>query len=87
MGILVELPTYVFGNNKSVFADMSMPQSVLKKKSSSIAYHYVCEGVVKDAWLTVYLHTDSNTAIMGRKSLPGGIKRTKFTSYLLHYVE
>ena len=87
MGIPFELPTYVFGDNKSVLANTSVPHSVLKKKSSSIAYHFVCEGVAKDAWRTAYLHTDLNPADMGTKSLPGGTKRTKFTSYLLHYVE
>ena len=87
MRIQVELPTYVFGDNKSVLANTSVPHSVLKKKSSSIANHFVCEGVTKDAWRTAYLHTDLNPADMGTKSLPGGTKRTMFTSYLLHYVE
>ena len=87
MGIPVELPTYVFGDKKSVLANASVPHSVLKKKSSSIAYHFVCEGVAKDVWHTAYLHTDLNPVDMGTKSLSGGIKRTKFTSYLLHYVE
>ena len=87
MGIPVELSTYVFGDNKSVLANTSVPHSVLKKKSSSIAYHFVCEGVAKDDWRTAYLHTDLNPADMGTKSLPGGIDRTKFPSYLLHYVE
>ena len=87
MGIPVELPRYVFGDNKSVLANKIVPHSVLKKKSSSIANHFVCEGVAKDTWRTAYLHTDLNPADMGTKSLPGEIRRTKFMSYLLHYLE
>ena len=58
-----------------MLANTSVPHSVLKKKSSSIAYHFVREGVAKDAWRTAYLHTDLNPADMGTKSLPGGIKK------------
>ena len=87
MGIPVELPTYVFCDNKSVLANTSVPHSVLKKESSSNAYHFVCEGVAKDSWRTAYLHTDLNPENMGTKFLPGGTNRTKFTSYMLHYIE
>ena len=86
MGIPVDLPTYVFGDNKSVLANTSMPHSVLKKKSSSIAYHFVREGVAKDEWRTAYLNTELNPADMCTKSLPGGERRTRFTSYFLQYV-
>ena len=87
MGIPVEMPTFIFGDNKSVLANTSVPHSVLRKKSSSIAYHFVREGVAKDEWRTAYLNTDLNPADMETKSLPGGEKRTRFTSYLLHYLD
>ena len=44
--ILVELPTYIFGDNQYVLVNSSKPHSSLKKKSSSIAFHFVSEGVV-----------------------------------------
>ena len=78
IGIPVEEPTYVFRENKSVLANTSVPHSVLKKKSSSITYHFVHEGVAKDALRTAYLHTDLNPAHMGTKPLPEGIKKNKF---------
>ena len=87
MGIPVDLPAYVFGDNKSVLANTSVPHSVLKKKSSSIAYHFVREGVAKDEWRTAYLNTNLNPADLLTKSLPGGEKRTNFTSYMLHYLD
>ena len=86
MGIPVEFPTFTFGDNKSVLTNSSKPHSVLKKKSSSIAYHFVREGVAKDEWRVAYINTTLNPADMATKSLPSGDKRTRFTSYLLHYV-
>ena len=41
MGIPVEYPTFIFGNNQSVLANTTMPESMLKKKKQSIAYHFV----------------------------------------------
>lgn len=88
MGIPVDLPTYVvFGDNQqSVLANTSHPHSNLKKKSNSIAYHFVHEGVAKDEWCTTYLNTNLNPADLLMKSLSGGEKRSQFTAYLLHYL-
>ena len=87
MGIPVDLPTYIFGDNQSVLANTTNPHSTLKKKSSSIAYHFVREGTAKDEWRTTYLNTHFNPADMLTKSLPGGEKRSRFISYVLHYLE
>ena len=86
MGIPVEFPTYVFGDNQSVLSNTSQPHSVLKKKSSSIAYHFVREGVAKDEWRTTYLSTHHNPADMLTESLQNGEKRRRFMSYVLHYM-
>ena len=86
MGINVNEPTFVFGDNQSVLANVSRPHSILKKKSLSIAYHFVREGVAKDEWRTTYLNTHLNPSDMLTKSLPEGEKRTLFTSYFLHYL-
>ena len=48
MGIPVNGPAYVYGDNQSVLANTSFPDSTLKKKSQSIAYHFVREGVVRN---------------------------------------
>ena len=86
MGIPVELPTYIFGDNQSVLTNSTIPHSSLKKKSSSIAFHCVREGTAKDEWRLTYLNTHLNPSDMLTKSLPGGEKRTLFTSFVLHYV-
>ena len=87
MGITVPEPTFVFGDNQSVLANTTRPHSALKKKSSSIAYHFVREGVAKDEWRTAYLNTDLNPSDMLTKSLTNREKRVRFTSYFLHYLE
>ena len=85
-GIPVDTPCYIFGDNKSVLSNTSIPDSVLQKKSLSIAYHFVREGVAANEWLTAYVNTDDNCADMLSKSLPGGQKRRKFTGMILHHV-
>ena len=57
MGIRVDEPSYIYGDNQSVLANTSNPGSTLKKKSSAIAYHFVREGCVKDEWRTHYIST------------------------------
>ena len=41
MGVEVSGPTYIYGDNMSVIHNNSKPESVLKKKSNSICYHFV----------------------------------------------
>ena len=86
MGIPVEMPTLIFGDNKSVLVNCSLPHSTLKKKSSSVAFHFIREGTANDEWRVAYIDTNNNPADILTKSLPGGEKRTRFTSLLLHYI-
>ena len=60
MGIPVTNPAFIFGDNQSVLWNTTVPDSTLKKKSSSVAYHFVREGVAKDEWRTAYVHTKRN---------------------------
>ena len=60
MGIPVTNPAFVFGINQSVLWDTTVPDLMLKKKSSSVAYHFVREGVEKDKWRMAYVHTKLN---------------------------
>ena len=69
MGIPVTNPTFVYGDNQSVLWNTSVPDSTLKKKSSSVAYHFVREGVAKDEWRTGYVHTTFNPSDVMTKSI------------------
>ena len=52
MGISCEDPTFIYGDNHSVLANTTIPDSTLKKKSQSVAYHFVREGAEQDNWRT-----------------------------------
>ena len=83
MGLFFDEPTYVYSDNQSVLANTYSPASQLKKKSNSIAYHFVREGVSRDEWRTTYVNTHDNTADLVTKPLPSGEKGWKFAQRLL----
>ena len=55
MDILCEDPTFVYGDNKLVLANTSIPGSKLKKKMNSLSYHFTREGCAHDEWRTAKL--------------------------------
>ena len=68
MGIPVTQCTYIHGDNQSVLVNSSQPDSQLKKKSNSIAYHHVREGCALDEWKCAYISTNDNAANMMSKT-------------------
>ena len=86
MGILCTSPAFIFGDNQSVLANTTIPDSTLKKKSQSIAYHFFREGAARDEWRTTYVNTHLNPADLLTKTLPSGEKRTNFVWMILHYI-
>lgn len=56
MGISLEHPCFVYGDNKSVLCNTTMPDSMLKKKYHSVAYHFMREGCTRDEWRTTYIN-------------------------------
>ena len=75
MGILVNEPTIIRGNNKSVLCNTMITSSVLLKKLIYIAYDAVREGVAKKEWDTGYIKTDVNPFNIPTKSLPADAQR------------
>ena len=86
MGIPVIGPTYIHGDNQSVLANTTVPDSQLKKKSQSIAYHFIREGVARDEWRTAYVNTHENESDLLTKVIPNGEKRRLFVCKLLHHI-
>ena len=86
MGIPVNGPCYIQGDNQSVLANTTEPGSTLKKKLQSTAYHFVREGVARDEWRTTYVNTHDNEADLLTKLLPYGEKRRGFVANLLHHI-
>jgi len=63
MGVPIDGPSNIMADNMPVLVkNMSIPESVLKKKSNSIAYHYVRERAAAGIILVRHERTDSNIA-------------------------
>jgi hypothetical protein len=86
MGIPCGDPTFIYGDNQSVLCNTSMPDSTLKKKSNSIAYHFIREGCARDEWRTAYINTHDNPADLLTKPLPAGEKRRGFIRMVLYHL-
>ena len=48
MDIPCESQAYIYSHNQSVLANTTVPESTLKKKSSSLAYYLVRESIALD---------------------------------------
>ena len=86
LGIPCEEPSFVYGDNKSVLANTSVPASTLKKKMNSLSYHFVREGCARDEWRTAYVNTHENVADLLTKPLPSGEKRNRFVRQFLYWI-
>ena len=84
MGIPVNNPCLIYGDNQSVLWNTSIPDSVLKKKTASVAYNYIREGVSMDAWRTKYIKTSENPADLMTKCLPYGLNRKRKVKAILY---
>ena len=80
MGIPVTNLTFIAGDNQSVLWYTSTPDSMLKKKSNSIAYHFVREGAAR----TGYVNTAHNPADILTKVLKLGENRKRKASSMLY---
>jgi hypothetical protein len=70
-GIPIDGPANVFCDNKSVVTNSTIPDSTLKKKHNSIAYHRVREAVASGTLRIAKVLSKSNNADLLTKPLPG----------------
>jgi hypothetical protein len=75
MGVPLVGCTHIKADNMSVVKNSSIPESMLKKKSNSIAYHYVRERAASGAIAVSYEPTESNLADMLTKIQPGPTRK------------
>ena len=71
MGVDIDGPNYIYGHNMSVIHNTQWPDSVLKKKSSSICYHAIRKSVAMGKSLTTHIPTLQNPADLLTKVLYG----------------
>ena len=68
-GIPVDSPANVYCDNEAVYKNTVMPESVLKKKHHSIAYHRCCEAVAAGVIRVAKQGTTKNLADLFTKVL------------------
>jgi len=84
MGIPVNDPCFILGDNKSVLVNSSVPESTLKKKSNSIAYHFVRAGTACDEWRFNYIPSKDNPGDILASSRSNGLDRKRKVSLLMY---
>ena len=62
MGIPVNEPAFVYGDNIPVIHNTKSPESTLKKKINDIAYHFVRERVARNEWVITHISSLYNPA-------------------------
>ena len=75
MGVPMDKPSYVYGDNMSVVTNVSRPESTLKKKLNLICYHAVREAVAMGEALVAHIPTKFNLADLFTKVLGGSTRR------------
>ena len=86
MGIPIAGPCYTYGDNNAVVTNSTLPDSVLKKKSNSIAYNFIWEGAARDEWRCRYIPTEDNLSELCTTPMAYGAKQIKFCKMLLHHL-
>ena len=84
MGIPCEDPAFVYGDNKSVLCNTTIPDSARNKKSNSISFHFVREGSAMGEWRTGYINTELNPAYLLSKPVKNGESRRNKVRMILH---
>jgi len=83
MGVPIDGPCNVNADNMSMVRNSSVPESQLKKKSNSIAYHYVRERAAAGVVIINYEPPGSNVADMLTETQSGAV-RLRLDRIILH---
>jgi hypothetical protein len=75
MGIPIDGPACVYGDNMSVIHNTQRPKSMLKKISNSVCYHSCRKSVAMHKCMTGHVPIKQNPADLCTKVIPGGAQR------------
>ena len=70
MGIPIEGPSWMFGDNQSVITSSTIPQSTLKKRHNALAYHRVRSAIAAGFLYFCHIDGTDNIADVMTKFLP-----------------
>jgi hypothetical protein len=74
LGVKVEGPTYMFGDNKSVVDSASLPKCSLKKRHNALAFHRVREAIAKRIVTFIWISSKDNPSDPMTKLLPHSVR-------------
>jgi len=84
MGIPLEGTSYTYGDNMSVIHNTQRPDSTLKKKCNSIAYHACREAVAAGEMITGHVPSEKNPADIATMIVPPGQKRNGLLDLMMY---
>ena len=84
MGIPVDNPCFIYGDNQSVLWNTTVTESILKKKCISVLYHFSIEVVSCDEWRTTYVNTRENPSDIVTNNFPSGVNRYRKVRMVLY---
>lgn len=71
LGIRINGPSMMLGDNNSVILNTTLPSSMLKKKHNAVSYHRVREAIAARIIMFVHIPSEENLADVLTKPLPG----------------
>ena len=69
LGVPLDGPALLLGDNQSVVLNTTVPSSVLKKKHNAVAYHRVRESIAAGILVFAHINSEDNYADLATKSL------------------
>jgi hypothetical protein len=69
LGVVLDGPALILGDNMSVVLNTTVPSSVLKKKHNTIAYHRVREAIAARIMRFAYIKCEENVSDVLTKPL------------------
>src|SRR6476620_7103473 len=70
LGVPMEGPSYMFGDNLAVVNSSKVSDDTLKKKHNALSYHRVREAIAADIIMFIHIDGDKNPADILTKPLP-----------------
>ena len=86
MGVPIDGPTYILGDNMSVIFNTSIPGSQLINKSNNICYHAVLEAVTMGKCMTTHIHTLLNFLDLLTKVVYGSKSRRRVNGIFYFFI-
>ena len=84
MGIPIEGPAFAYSGNMSIIHNTQRPESMLKKNSNSVCYHYCRESVAMGECTTGHVPTKLNPVDLCTKVIPGGAQPDYLETRILY---